>query len=337
MAQMGVSEVIVGQLTDAMCVSNGGEVDLRTFIHPKIEPEVAYRLSKDVDLDDPNVDIETCVDALAPAMEIIDSRYRDFRFTYTDVVADNTSAAGYVIGRWLPLQNVEDRSVRMEVGGETVVGSTSAILAIRCELCTHCSTSLVDAESVARRAGNSGRCRHSSCATRRGRRTVHDRRTRNRHGERCEAMSGAQVIEKLAKPRGKFPHVKVVGDFVYVSGTSSRRPDNTFVGVEVDEMGTTALDIRAQTRAVIENIAAILAEVGGELSDLVQVTSYLVSMNDFGGYNEVYAELFDENGPTRTTVAVHQLPHPHLLIEISGVAYVPASRRSASEDTENAS
>ena len=53
-------------------------------------------------------------------------------------------------------------------------------------------------------------------------------------------MSGAQVIEKLAKPRGKFPHVKVVGDFVYVSGTSSRRPDNTFVGVEVDEMGTTA-------------------------------------------------------------------------------------------------
>ncbi len=102
--------------------------------------------------------------------------------------------------------------------------------------------------------------------------------------------------------------------------------------------GTTALDIRAQTRAVIENIAAILAEVGGELSDLVQVTSYLVSMNDFGGYNEVYAELFDENGPTRTTVAVHQLPpHPHLLIEISGVAYVPASRRSASEDTENAS
>ena len=101
--------------------------------------------------------------------------------------------------------------------------------------------------------------------------------------------------------------------------------------------GTTALDIRAQTRAVIENITAILAEVGGELSDLVQVTSYLVSMNDFGGYNEGYAELFDENGPTRTTVAVHQLPHPHLLIEISGVAYVPASRRSASEDTENAS
>ena len=47
-------------------------------------------------------------------------------------------------------------------------------------------------------------------------------------------------------------------------------------------------------------------------------------MNDFGGYNEVYAEYFDETGPTRTTVAVHQLPHPHLLIEIQAVAVLPA-------------
>lgn len=147
----------------------------------------------------------------------------------------------------------------------------------------------------------------------------------------------AQVIERLATPRGRFPHLKVAGDFVYVSGTSSRRPDNTFVGVEVDEMGTTNLDIRAQTRAVIENIRAILAEVGADLNDLVQVTSYLVSMNDFGGYNEVYAEMFDETGPTRTTVAVHQLPHPHLLIEIQGVAYVPAHRRTHAPDTEDRS
>ena len=139
---------------------------------------------------------------------------------------------------------------------------------------------------------------------------------------------GARVIERLATPRGRFPHVKVAGDFVYVSGTSSRRPDNTFVGVEVDEMGTTNLDIRAQTRAVIENVRSILVEAGGDLSDLVQVTSYLVSMNDFGGYNDVYAEMFDEVGPTRTTVAVHQLPHPHLLIEMQGVAYLPAHRRT---------
>ncbi|KSZ58971.1 2-aminomuconate deaminase [Rhodococcus pyridinivorans KG-16] len=140
-------------------------------------------------------------------------------------------------------------------------------------------------------------------------------------------MTGnARVIEGLATPRGRFPHVKVAGDFVYVSGTSSRRPDNTFIGVEVDEMGTTRLDIRAQTRAVISNIQAILAEVGADLADLVQVTTYLVSMNDFGGYNEVYAEMLDEAGPTRTTVAVHQLPHPHLLIEMQAVAHLPGAR-----------
>jgi len=127
----------------------------------------------------------------------------------------------------------------------------------------------------------------------------------------------------LATPRGRFPHAKVVGGFVYVSGTSSRRPDDSIAGAAVDANGTTTLDIRAQTRAVVENIRDILRDVGAGLDDLVQVTAYLVSMNDFGGYNEVYAEYFDESGPTRTTVAVHQLPHPHLLIEIQAVAHVP--------------
>ncbi|MFF2963079.1 RidA family protein [Streptomyces sp. NPDC057963] len=144
-------------------------------------------------------------------------------------------------------------------------------------------------------------------------------------------MNGSRVIEGKATPRGRFPHVKVAGDLVFVSGTSSRRPDNTFVGVEADEFGTTRLDIRAQTRAVIENIRDILAEVGAELSDIAQITTYLVSMNDFGGYNEVYGEFFDEQGPTRTTVAVHQLPHPHLLIEIQAVAHLPRPRPSHTE------
>ena len=138
-------------------------------------------------------------------------------------------------------------------------------------------------------------------------------------------MADAKVLAGQARPRGRYPHLKRAGDYVFVSGTSSRRPDNTFVGAEADPMGTATLDIRAQTRAVIENIAAILAGAGARLSDLVQVTAYLVNMNDFGGYNEVYGEYFDEDGPTRTTVAVHQLPHPHILIEIQAVAYVPRS------------
>ncbi|WP_300683065.1 RidA family protein [Nocardioides sp.] len=141
-------------------------------------------------------------------------------------------------------------------------------------------------------------------------------------------MSGAQVVAGKATPRGRFPHLKVVGDLVFVSGTSSRRPDNTFEGVSVDELGVTDLDIRAQTRAVIENIRDLLAAVGADLGDLAQVTTYLVNMNDFGGYNEVYGEFFDENGPTRTTVAVHQLPHPHLLIEIQAIACLPQEKQS---------
>ena len=132
----------------------------------------------------------------------------------------------------------------------------------------------------------------------------------------------SQVIEGKAKPRGKYPHIKKVGDFLYVSGTSSRRSDNTFAGVEVDEMGTTNLNIREQTKAVLENIDSILKTEGSSLADVIDVTSFLVNMNDFGGYNEVYGSFFDYDGPTRTTVAVHQLPHPHLLVEIKAVAYI---------------
>ncbi|MCX5067130.1 RidA family protein [Micromonospora lupini] len=138
----------------------------------------------------------------------------------------------------------------------------------------------------------------------------------------------ARVVAGKAVPRGAFPHVKVAGGFVFVSGTSSRRADNSFAGVEVDEFGTTNLDIRAQTRAVIENIGDLLRSVGADLADLVQVSTYLVNMNDFGGYNEVWAEFFDASGPTRTTVAVHQLPHPHLLIEIQAVALLPSGGQS---------
>jgi 2-aminomuconate deaminase len=138
-------------------------------------------------------------------------------------------------------------------------------------------------------------------------------------------MNKGKLIQGKATPRGKFPHVKRVGDFIYVSGTSSRRPDNSFVGVDVDEFGTTNLDIKAQTKAVLNNINDILKEEGAGLKDIVDVTTFLVNMNDFGGYNNVYAEHFDYDGPTRTTVAVHQLPHPHLLIEIKVVAYKKAN------------
>ncbi len=136
-------------------------------------------------------------------------------------------------------------------------------------------------------------------------------------------MSNAPVLSNLAKPRGRYPHFRRAGDYIFVSGLSSRQPDNTIAGASVDAMGTTALDIRAQTRGVVENLIKILAAADATLADVVEVVTFLVDMNDFGGYNEVYAEYFGSDGPARTTVAVHQLPHPHLRIEIKAVAYRP--------------
>ena len=129
--------------------------------------------------------------------------------------------------------------------------------------------------------------------------------------------------EKKVTPRGAYPHTKRVGDFIFVSGTSSRRPDNSIAGVDIiDEMGTKHLNIGTQTREVLKNIDKNLQSVGASLADVVDVTSFLVNMNDFADYNKAYGEFFEkETGPTRTTVAVHQLPHPDLVVEIKVVAY----------------
>lgn len=132
----------------------------------------------------------------------------------------------------------------------------------------------------------------------------------------------SKVIEGKAQPLGNYPHVKKVGNFIYVSGTSSRRSDNTHVGAEQDENGNWQLDIEKQTKAVIENIEESLKSVGADLTNLVEISTFLVDMKDFKGYNKVYGTFFNhETGPARTTVAVHQLPHPNLLIEIKAIAY----------------
>ncbi|WP_206065160.1 fumarylacetoacetate hydrolase family protein [Nocardioides sp. JQ2195] len=129
--QMGVSDVIIGQLTASTEVPDGGTVDLATMVHPRVEPEVAFRLGEELspDSDDPL----SAVAEVAPALEVIDSRYRDFRFSLEDVVADNTSAAGFVIGEWLPFADrsasVDDAEVSLSFDGQVrEQGSTADIL-----------------------------------------------------------------------------------------------------------------------------------------------------------------------------------------------------------------
>jgi 2-aminomuconate deaminase len=131
------------------------------------------------------------------------------------------------------------------------------------------------------------------------------------------------VVPELFKPRGRYPHFRRAGDFIFVSGLSSRQADNTILGASADAVGTMQLDIRVQARGVIENLSRILAAAGASLSDVVEIVAFLVDMGDFAGYNEVYGEYFGPDGPARTTVAVHQLPHPHMRIEIKAVAWKP--------------
>jgi 2-oxo-3-hexenedioate decarboxylase len=127
--QMGVHDVIIGTLTDAMRVEEGGRFDPTGAIHPRVEPEVAYLLGADLADDVEPLD---AIAAVAPALEVIDSRYRDFRFSLEDVVADNASAAGFTIGAWRrPADSgcLDNRAVRLEVDGRVVqTGSTAAIL-----------------------------------------------------------------------------------------------------------------------------------------------------------------------------------------------------------------
>jgi 2-oxo-3-hexenedioate decarboxylase len=118
MRQMGVHEAIWGRLTDAMRIPDGGTVELGKRIHPKVEPEVAFLVKGGT------------IASIAPAIEVIDSRYLGFKFTLPEVIADNTSAAGFVVGAWQPVPDgVEDLGVLMEINGRSAEkGSTSAIL-----------------------------------------------------------------------------------------------------------------------------------------------------------------------------------------------------------------
>ncbi|OKI61045.1 2-keto-4-pentenoate hydratase [Micromonospora sp. CB01531] len=130
MAQVGVDEVIWGRLTDVMRVPDGGSVDVAAFIHPRVEPEVAFLLDRLPEPGEPVGAFTDAVRAVAPAIELIDSRYANFTFSLPDVVADNTSAAAFVVGPWSPVpEGLDNLGVLLEIDGRVAqVGSTAAIL-----------------------------------------------------------------------------------------------------------------------------------------------------------------------------------------------------------------
>lgn len=147
---------------------------------------------------------------------------------------------------------------------------------------------------------------------------------RSRAGRLEHALfTESRVFAQKARPKGPYPHLKRVDDFIFISGTSARRPDDSFEGVRVHPDGTVTFDIRRQTRVVLENIRDMLRSVGAGLENLVDVHAYLIDMRDYDAFNEAYGEFFGFEGPTRTTVAVSALPHPHQRLMVRGVAYAP--------------
>lgn len=130
MVQMGVNDLIWGWLTDTMLETEGGLVDLRRYIHPRVEPEICFLTSLTIDRPLTAIEASRHLEAVAPALEIIDSRYRDFKFSLEDVVADNCSSAGLVVGPWSDdVGSLANAGVAMAFDGRIVQsGSTAAIL-----------------------------------------------------------------------------------------------------------------------------------------------------------------------------------------------------------------
>ena len=130
MLQMGVHDMIWGRLTDKMLRPNGGELVLSQYIHPRAEPEIAFRVSKNIEEIITLENAANYVDGLAVAIEIIDSRYKNFKFSLEDVIADNCSSTAFTLGDWFPVTTkIQDIAMTLSVDGKPVQeGNSNAIL-----------------------------------------------------------------------------------------------------------------------------------------------------------------------------------------------------------------
>ncbi len=125
-------------------------------------------------------------------------------------------------------------------------------------------------------------------------------------------MSKLELIDTTRAPKalGNYSHAVGYANFVFVSGIAARNPKTNLIpGLKLDANGRkVSYDIRAETRATLENIREILTEAGTDLNHVIEINTYLLDMGDFGAYNEVYAEFFPIHRPARTTIGVASLP-----------------------------
>jgi 2-aminomuconate deaminase len=133
---------------------------------------------------------------------------------------------------------------------------------------------------------------------------------------------------KAPKPVGLYPHARVAGNLLFLSGVGPRtagsdKNDSGVPGLELDHNGNfIAFDFEVQCRSVFDNVRVILEESGSSWEDLIDVTVFLTNMKrDFQVYNKVYAEYFADNQPCRTTVEISSLPTP-IAIELKCIATI---------------
>ncbi|MDJ0768485.1 MAG: fumarylacetoacetate hydrolase family protein [Ilumatobacter sp.] len=130
MAQVGVDEVIWGRLTDGMLLADGAPLSLGGYVHPRVEPEIAFLIERPLGGRVTAMQAMDAVGAVAAAAEVIDSRYEDFKFALPDVIADNSSSSGIVVGAWCdPSTPIDNLGIALSVDGRNQeVGSSAAIL-----------------------------------------------------------------------------------------------------------------------------------------------------------------------------------------------------------------
>lgn len=130
MQQMGVDDLIWGVLTNAMEIKPDEHIDLNQYIHPRAEPEVAFKVSKPINRQLTIKELPQYIDKMTVAIEVIDSRYKNFKFSLEDVIADNCSSIGYCIGQWQDLKDdITNLPIQLKFNDETVQsGMTQAIL-----------------------------------------------------------------------------------------------------------------------------------------------------------------------------------------------------------------
>ena len=131
-ARMNLTTPVVGFLTDTMQVDPGTMTVTTQWIQPRIEPEIAFILGRTIDSPLTSSEAARTVDAAIVAAEIIDSRYTDFRFRAADVIADNTSAAGVLLGeprhRLTDINDLALLGCQLQVDDDIVHSATGAAI-----------------------------------------------------------------------------------------------------------------------------------------------------------------------------------------------------------------